>query len=171
VKRNEALLEEAAGLLKTGYEGVPERIRGLQERIQALEKQLKSDRKRSAGDVFEPGRDVRKAGRFNAALLKLAGRRPDELREMTDKVKSKLAMGVVLAVSTQGIEGGEEKTSVVLAATEDAVAAGARCGALLQEILAGLGGRGGGRPHLAQGAFTGAVETAFEALIRSLEKI
>jgi alanyl-tRNA synthetase len=184
VKTNEALLEEAAGLLKTGYEGVPERIRGLQERIQTLEKQLKSDRRRGAGDVFEPSRDVRKAGKFNAALLKLTGHQPDEMREMTDKVKSKLAMGVVLAVSRQAGEGGEEKVSVVLAASEDAVAAGVRCGALLQEILAGFGGRGGGRPHLAQGAFgspgpstpgasgePGAVDAVFEALIGLLERM
>jgi alanyl-tRNA synthetase len=171
VKRNEALLDEAAGLLKTGYEGVPERIRGLQERIQSLEKQQRSGRRRGAGDIFEAARDVRRAGRFNAVLLKLSGHQPDEMREMTDKVKSKLAMGVVLAASPQGNEGGGERVSVVLAATEDAVAAGVRCGALLQTILADFGGRGGGRPHLAQGAFGGEIDKVFEALKGVLENM
>jgi alanyl-tRNA synthetase len=192
VKRNEALLWEAAGLLKTGPEGLPERIRGLQERVQHLEKQLRSDRRKGAGEVFDLSRDTREAGRFRAALLKLPGYKPDELREATDKVKSRLAMGVVLAASPQGGEGGEGRVSVVLAATDDAVAAGARCGALLQEILAGFGGRGGGRPHLAQGAFdlgadpappgasgppgsrgagSDAVDAVFEALVASLGRV
>ena len=165
VAKREALLEEASALLKTGCDGVPEKIRGIQEKLQSLEKQLKSDRRKSAHEAFEPSRDVVRAGKYGAVLLKLDGLGTDEMREVADKVKPSLTMGVVLAVSVQG-----DKAAYVLTATDDAVASGVHCGTLLQKALAGAGGRGGGKPHLAQGAGgSSAVDAAFGGVTAQLE--
>ena len=165
VAKREALLEEASALLKTGCDRVPEKIRGIQEKLQSLEKQLKSDRRKSAREAFEPSRDVVRAGKYGAVLLKLDGLGTDEMREVADKVKPSLTMGVVLAVSVQG-----DKAAYVLTATDDAVASGVHCGTLLQKALAGAGGRGGGKPHLAQGAGgSSAVDTAFGGVTAQLE--
>jgi alanyl-tRNA synthetase len=165
VAKREALLEEASALLKTGCDGVPEKIRGIQEKLQSIEKQLKSDRRKSASEAFEPSRDVVRAGKYGAVLLKLDGLGTDEMREVADKVKPSLTMGVVLAVSVQG-----DKAAYVLTATGDAVASGVNCGTLLQKALAGAGGRGGGKPHLAQGAGgSSAVDAAFGGVTAQLE--
>jgi len=165
VAKREALLEEASALLKTGCDGVPEKIRGIQEKLQSLEKQLKSDRRKSAHEAFEPSRDVVRAGKYGAVLLKLDGLGTDEMREVADKVKPSLTMGVVLAVSVQG-----DKAAYVLTATDDAVASGVHCGTLLQKALAVAGGRGGGKPHLAQGAGgSSAVDAAFGGVTAQLE--
>ena len=165
VAKREALLEEASALLKTGCDRVPEKIRGIQEKLQSLEKQLKSDRRKSAHEAFEPSRDVVRAGKYGAVLLKLDGLGTDEMREVADKVKPSLTMGVVLAASVQG-----DKAAYVLTATDDAVASGVHCGTLLQKALAGAGGRGGGKPHLAQGAGgSSAVDAAFGGVTAQLE--
>ena len=165
VAKREALLEEASALLKTGCDGVLEKIRGIQEKLQSLEKQLKSDRRKSASEAFEPSRDVVRAGKYGAVLLKLDGLGTDEMREVADKVKPSLTMGVVLAASVQG-----DKAAYVLTATDDAVASGVHCGTLLQKALAGAGGRGGGKPHLAQGAGgSSAVDAAFGGVTAQLE--
>jgi alanyl-tRNA synthetase len=163
--KHEALLEEASALLKTGCDGVPDKIRGLQEKLQSLEKQLRSDRRKSASEAFEPSRDVVKAGKYGAVLLKLEGLGTDEMREVADKVKPSLAMGVVLVASVKG-----DKAAYVLTATDDAVASGVHCGTLLQKALAGAGGRGGGKPRLAQGAGgSSAVDAAFGGVTAQLE--
>jgi len=165
VAKHEALLEEASALLKTGCDGVPQKIRGIQEKLQSLEKQLKSDRRKSASEAFEPSRDVVKAGKYGAVLLKLDGLGTDEMREVADKVKPSLTMGVVLVASVQG-----DKAAYVLTATGDAVASGVHCGTLLQKALAGAGGRGGGKPHLAQGAGgSSSVDAAFGGVTAQLE--
>jgi alanyl-tRNA synthetase len=43
------------------------------------------------------------------------------------------------------------KVAVVAAASDEAVKAGANAGKLIQAVMASLGGKGGGKPQMAQG--------------------
>ncbi len=69
----------------------------------------------------------------------------DELREMADRLRRQLGSAVVvLAAEVDG------RPSLLVAATDDLVARGVRADEIVREGAAVIGGRGGGRPNLAQ---------------------
>ncbi len=77
----------------------------------------------------------------------------DELKTMADSAKADLDKGVVVfATNTDG------KITFVAMATKDAVADGVHCGNIIREITAICGGRGGGKPDMAQGGGTDATK-------------
>ena len=72
-----------------------------------------------------------------------------ELKTMADAAKTQLKSGVVtLAANCDG------KITFVAMATPDAVKKGVHCGNIIREITAICGGRGGGKPDMAQGGGT-----------------
>jgi alanyl-tRNA synthetase len=88
------------------------------------------------------------------------------MREISDRVKNKLEMGVIFLTSAEG-----DTVAYVLSATDDAVKQGVNCGALLREALKGRDASGGGRPNLAEGGGTGPdkIPGAFDRLKEILE--
>jgi alanyl-tRNA synthetase len=146
IKKNEGILRQATNLLETSPEGIPEKIRNLLTRLQDLEKKLKADRRKSFDSFFETRGQSTKAGKYTLLSMKLTDHTQDELREISDRAKSGLKKGVVFISSTR-----DNRVSIVLSATEDAVKCGIHSGNLLKAALEGTAGSGGGRPHLAQG--------------------
>ena len=101
------------------------------------------------------------AGSFKVASLRVTGSSPEEMRELSDNIRSRGGEVVVVLCSVQ-----EGRVSVVLSASDDAVEKGVHAGRLLQQGLASLGGKGGGRPHLAQGG--GIAENSIDLLIKGI---
>jgi alanyl-tRNA synthetase len=167
-KRFESILGEASQLLNSEKEALVDRIRSLQDEISSLKRKLKQERRRGVGDVFDPKKDVVQAASFKVASLKLKDSSPEEMRELSDNIRSRGGGMVVLLCSVQ-----DGRVSVVLSASEDAVAKGVHAGRVLGQELKSLGGKGGGRPHLAQGG--GIAEKDIESLksgiISTLEKL
>ncbi len=166
INRYESILKEASGLLDTGVEGVTARINDLQQRVRDLEKERKRERKKDFDEVFDPEKHKVKAGMYNLVLIKLAGHSRDEMREISDRVKNKLEMGVIFISSVE-----DDKVAYVLSATGEAVKQGINCGTLLREALKGRDASGGGRPNLAEGGGTGPdnISGAFDRLQEILE--
>ena len=67
------------------------------------------------------------------------------LRDLGDQMKDKIGSGMVLLISEA-----EGKVNLIAMATDDAVARGAHAGNLIKEIAPKVGGKGGGRPNMAQ---------------------
>jgi len=76
----------------------------------------------------------------------LPGADPAALRAFGDRLRSRLAAGVLVAAST-----GNGRMEVIVMATPSAVARGVEARRVLQVLNRRLGTRGGGRPELAQG--------------------
>ena len=77
----------------------------------------------------------------------------NELKTMADTAKAQMTNGVVvLSTNTDG------KITFVAMATPDAVKSGVHCGNIIKEITAICGGRGGGKPDMAQGGGTDAMK-------------
>ncbi len=72
-----------------------------------------------------------------------------ELKTMADSAKANMDKGVV--VFATNLDG---KITFVAMATKEAVAAGVHCGNIIKELTAICGGRGGGKPDMAQGGGT-----------------
>ena len=77
----------------------------------------------------------------------------NELKAMADSAKADMGKGVVVfATNCDG------KITFVAMATKDAVAEGVHCGNIIKELTAICGGRGGGKPDMAQGGGTDAMK-------------
>jgi alanyl-tRNA synthetase len=150
MNRCEGILKEVSGLLDTGPEGIAARVKDLQQKVRDLEKERKRGRKKDLNKVFDPEKHKVKAGKYSLVILQLDGMSRDEMREISDRVKNKLKMGVIFISSVEG-----DKVAYVLSATDDAIKSGVNCGSLLREVLKGRDASGGGRPNLAEGGGKG----------------
>jgi alanyl-tRNA synthetase len=67
----------------------------------------------------------------------------------------------------------EEKHSLFTFVSDDLIGQGVRADALVREVAALAGGKGGGRPHMAQAGIAdpGSIEAALKAAPRILEKM
>ena len=147
----EEQLKEAAGLVKGSRDNLLDKLVGLLERNRQLEKeleQLKAKAASAAGDDLA-GSAVDVAG-VKVLAARLDGLDGKALLALVDQLKNKLGSGVILL-------GGvfEEKVVLVAGVTQD-LAAKLKAGDLMKQAAATVGGKGGGRPDMAQGGGTDA---------------
>ncbi|MQA90019.1 MAG: alanine--tRNA ligase [Gemmatimonas sp.] len=139
-------LKELAELLRTQEEAVTSRVRATIEENRDLQKQL--DRARAAGgsDIAAGllGTPVAVDGaKVIAAAIDVASLA--EARALGDQLRERMGSGIaVLATELDG------KASLFAVATDDLIQRGVRADAVVREVAAAAGGRGGGRPHMAQ---------------------
>jgi alanyl-tRNA synthetase len=145
-KRYDAILRELSALMNTESEKLPDKVRALQEEIGELKKKFRQERNRGINQVFDAARDMEDAGRFRIAHVAMKSASQDEMRGLSDRIR---ASGGLLVAIVSAVKDG--KCSIVLAVSDEAVREGVHAGKLLRKSLAPFGGKGGGRPHLAQG--------------------
>jgi len=146
VARKEAALREAAEILKIAPLEVPKRLAKLLEEQRLLEKQLAAFEVKVARSRAEEL--VRAARQVNGVAVvtgRIDGLDADGLRAVADTLRDRLGSGVVCVGSV--VDG---KVNLVAAVTTDLVKR-VQAGRLMQEVARAVGGRGGGRPDLAQG--------------------
>jgi len=146
-ERSQALAR-TADLLKVSLDGVEKRVHALLDERRALEKRVE-EVLRGGGDQMQQwlaeaqalnGGDARFVGRVvSAADLK-------ELQTLGDALREQLGSGVGVLAATFA----DGKTTLLVVATDDLVKRGVSAGALVKELAALAGGRGGGKPHMAQ---------------------
>ncbi|MDO4262694.1 MAG: alanine--tRNA ligase [Deinococcus sp.] len=153
-------LSRTASLLNTSAEGLEDRIAGLQSQLRASEKEVANVKRQLTEAQMGGGNstDTRELGGFQVASLKLSGIEGGELRGAADRLLEQSGADIVVIASDGGL---------VVKATKDAVAKGAHAGQLVGKLAAAGGGKGGGRPDLAQAGITdaagalAALDTAF----------
>jgi alanyl-tRNA synthetase len=84
------------------------------------------------------------AGGVNLLATRVKESDPKELRELSDKLRSKIGSGCILLASEK------EGKAVLLIAVTDDLRERYHAGKLMQEVAAVVGSKGGGRPDLAQ---------------------
>ncbi|MFR0689980.1 alanine--tRNA ligase [Enterobacterales bacterium AE_CKDN230030158-1A_HGKHYDSX7] len=142
----EEQLKEAAGLVKGSRDNLLDKLSGLIERNRQLEKeleQLKAKAASAAGDDLA-GSAV-EVGGVKVLSSRLDGLDGKALLALVDQLKNKLGSGVILL-------GGvfEEKVVLVAGVTQD-LTGKLKAGDLMKQAAAAVGGKGGGRPDMAQG--------------------
>jgi alanyl-tRNA synthetase len=142
-------LKDVARLFKTSRDHVQDKIQQLMERNRGLEKeleQIKSKMASSAGDdLINQAQDINGV-KVLAAMLE--GVDPKSLRDMVDQLKNKLhTAAVVLATISDG------KVSLVAGVTSDTMQK-VKAGELANMVASQVGGKGGGRPDMAQAGGT-----------------
>jgi alanyl-tRNA synthetase len=118
--------------------GLLERSRGLERELEQLKSRLAS----SAGkDLASQAQDI--AG-IKVLAARLDGADPKALRDTLDQLKDKLGSGVVVLVAAS-----DGKVSLAAGVTKD-LTDRFKAGDLIREVAARVGGKGGGRPDMAQ---------------------
>jgi len=145
----EALADRTAQALKTRRPQVPEKVEQLLAQNRKLEKELGTLKAKLAtagsGSLLDQVQEV--AG-VKVLAVKLEGADSKSLRESADQLKNKLGSGVLLVAAVEG-----EKVSLVAGVTKD-LTDRIKAGDLMREVAAKVGGKGGGRPDMAQGGGT-----------------
>ena len=142
-------LTEAAGALKTSPDELPSRIAQVQDQVKSLEKEiaaLKSKLAAGQGDEL-----VTKAIDVNGIKVLAAtmeGADVAGLRETMDKLKDKLKTAAIVLASVA-----DGKVSLIAGVTADATAK-VKAGELVNFVAKQVGGKGGGRPDMAQAGGT-----------------
>jgi alanyl-tRNA synthetase len=145
VEADEDRLLRLASLVKGGREDLDDKVVQLIERSKRLEKELtdlKAKLTSSAGaDLVSQAADV---GGVKVLAAKLDGADAKGLRDTLDQLKSKLGSAVVvLAAESEG------KVSLVAGVTKD-LTPRMKAGDLVKAAAEKVGGKGGGRPDMAQ---------------------
>ena len=148
LRNEERKLHRIAELLKTPLDGVERRVSGLLEERRTLERRLE-EAMRGGGDQLQTLlQRAESVGENGSRLVSGVVRAGDvkELQALGDAVREKLGSGVgVIGASFE-----DGKTTLLVVVTDDLRERGVRADALIKDIAAAAGGRGGGKPHMAQ---------------------
>ncbi len=142
----EQALRQVSNLLRTREEGVLPRVQALLDEHRELQRQLQRARSGGGPDAVARLLDTALAvdgARVIAMPVEVAD--SAELRALGDQLRERLGSGVAVLAATLG-----ERASLFAIATDDMVQRGVRADRIVREVAALAGGKGGGRPHMAE---------------------
>ncbi|MGB5443518.1 MAG: alanine--tRNA ligase [Gammaproteobacteria bacterium] len=142
---NEQRLQRIAELLKGSREDVDEKVVQLLEKQRLLEKELRQLKGKMASsqgsDLASQAVDIKG---IKVLAARLDGADTQVLRETLDQLKNKLGAAAVVLAAVDG-----DKVTLVAGVTREQTAT-VKAGALVNFVAAQVGGKGGGRPDMAQ---------------------
>ncbi|MBV4452200.1 MULTISPECIES: alanine--tRNA ligase [Pseudomonas] len=142
----EEQLKEAASLVKGSRDNLIDKLSAVLERNRALEKQLEQLQAKAASaagdDLSSAAVDVKDV---KVLAARLDGQDGKALLALVDQLKNKLGRAVILLGSVH-----EDKVVLVAGVTKD-LTGQLKAGDLMKQAAAAVGGKGGGRPDMAQG--------------------
>jgi len=135
-------LQKAAGALKVSTDKLDSGIQRLKDERKSLEKEVSSLKgelaKRDAANILDSAVDVR-------GVKVLAARMDGDLREQADRLRDKLGTSIIVLASER-----KGKAVLLAAASKDIAGKRIKAGDVIKALAPMVGGRGGGRPDLAQ---------------------
>ncbi|EHX1153791.1 MULTISPECIES: alanine--tRNA ligase [Escherichia] len=144
-------LSEVAHLLKGDSNNLADKVRSVLERTRQLEKELQQLKEQAAAQ--ESANLSSKASDVNGVKLlvsELSGVEPKMLRTMVDDLKNQLGSTIIVLATV--VEG---KVSLIAGVSKD-VTDRVKAGELIGMVAQQVGGKGGGRPDMAQAGGTDA---------------
>lgn len=151
VHANSDRLSEVAHLLKGDSNNLADKVRSVLERTRQLEKELQQLKEQAAAQ--ESANLSSKAIDVNGVKLlvsELSGVEPKMLRTMVDDLKNQLGSTIIVLATV--VEG---KVSLIAGVSKD-VTDRVKAGELIGMVAQQVGGKGGGRPDMAQAGGTDA---------------
>jgi alanyl-tRNA synthetase len=158
IARRFKTLKQTAGALKSSIDEVPLKVESLQDEISELKKEVTALRTQIALSIFDTQlANVKSFSGVNVLTMEVPDANADLLRMLADKFREKYPKSGAAVLVTGNVPAGGATVIAVL--TEDLVKRGLKAG----DLITGIGGRGGGRPNMAQGSLPDA-STVDEAL-------
>ncbi|MBH1662622.1 alanine--tRNA ligase [Stenotrophomonas maltophilia] len=146
VDADEARLAEAAALLGGSAADVVEKIRALGQRQKQLERELDAVKaKVAAGATADLSGQAGEVAGVKVLAARLEGFDAKALRDAMDRLKQQLGNAVIV------LAGAQDGKAALVAGVNGSAMGKVKAGELLSHIAGQIGGKGGGRPDLAQG--------------------
>ena len=168
VHQQQQTLQRLAGMVKSEPAQLETRLQKLLDQQKELEKELEQLQAKAnadkSGELINQAQEV--AG-VKLLAVKVDGVDGKGLREFSDQLRDKLGSGVLVLASTEG-----GKVALLVAVTKD-LTGQVKAGDLIKPLAAIVGGRGGGKPELAQagGADVDKVEALLQAAPQQLQQL
>ena len=144
--QDEAQLNQLAHQLKAGRDDVIQKVEQLQSSSKKLEKELEQLKAKLAsqagGDLASEAIDI---NGIKVLAVMLDGADVKTLRDTVDQLKNKLGKAVIILASSEG-----DKITLIGGVTKQETAV-IKAGDLVKLVAEQCGGKGGGRPDMAQG--------------------
>jgi alanyl-tRNA synthetase len=161
IDQQQRQLDEVAALVGGRGGEVVDKLRALLDRQRRLEKELESIKAKqaasAAGDLAAQAVEI---GGLKVLAAVLDGADSKSLRDSVDSLKQKLGDAVIVLA---GRAGGKVQ---LVAGSHGAALGKVKAGELLGHVAAQIGGRGGGRPDMAQGG--GEDSPALDAALKAV---
>ena len=154
------MLKQTASTLKSGIDEVLQKVQTLEEELSEAKKEIASLRIQQALVTFTSQlSNIQTVKDVHVLALEIANVDADTLRSLADKFREKYPSNGIAVLATG--------TTVIAVLTEDLVKHGLKAG----DLIAAIGGRGGGRPNLAQGSLPDAskVNEALSKVAKAVE--
>ncbi len=146
VQKAETDIQTINGLLKAQKDQTVEKVEAIVETASSLQKQIEQLNQKlasfQAAELLDQVKDI--AGR-QTLITTVQGLDAKSLRNLHDSVKSKLEDAVIILA---GVEG--DKVSLIASVAKQYTAT-LKAGDIIKHLAQELGGKGGGKPDLAQG--------------------
>ena len=161
IKENEQQLTDIADSVKAAKSEAKDKVVQLLDRNRVLEKeldQLKAKLASQAGSDLA-GSAIEIDG-LKVLAQKIEGADPKSLRETLDQLKNKLGSAAIVLATSKG-----DKVSLIAGVTKDQTKR-IKAGDLVNAVAVQVGGKGGGRPDMAQagGSDPGALDAALQSV-------
>ena len=138
-------LSKFGQLLHTSENGVLEQVEKLLEQQKTLDRQIDQLKTQVAHSQVEK-LTGRKFGAATVLSERVEGLDSKQLRSIADELRNKWGSAVIMLASVNG-----ENVSIISAVSKD-LTAKVQAGKLIGDLAKAIGGKGGGRPDMAEGA-------------------
>jgi alanyl-tRNA synthetase len=159
IARRFKMLKRTAAILKSSVDEIPHKVELLEDELGEARKEIVNLRTQQALSMFNLQlSNVRTVKDVNLLAMEIPNADADTLRLLADKFREKYPRAGAAVLVTG--------TTVIAVLTEDLVKRGLKAG----DLITSIGGRGGGRPNLAQGSLSdGNVKDALSKVAKAVE--
>lgn len=170
-REDEKLIADSLEVLKTQRDNLPNAIEKLQEELKKTRKEIDDLKMKIAtgaiGGASSNGDEAKDVNGVKVVAKTVDGLDKGGMRHLSDTLIAKLKSGVVILAKTE-----DEKVSFIVRVSDD-LTDKIKAGKIVQEIAPIIGGRGGGKPDMAEGGGTDAskLNEALEASYKAVEQM
>ncbi|MBW5407537.1 alanine--tRNA ligase [Morganella morganii] len=162
VNQQSDALSSVAQLVKSDEAGVGEKVKAALDKIRTLEKELQQLKEQQAAqESSSMTKDAVSVSGVKLLVKQLTNAEPKMLRTMVDDLKNQLSSGIIVLSTIS-----DDKVSLIAGVTKD-LTGKVKAGELVAFIAEQIGGKGGGRPDMAQAG--GTDTAALPAAMASVE--
>jgi alanyl-tRNA synthetase len=145
MRETESKLQAVADLVRAGRDDAAHKVEQLLARTKQLEKEIEQLRgKLASGGAADIMSQVREVKGIKVLAARMDGVDAKGLREAMDRLKDKLAPAAIVLAAVA-----DNKVTLIAGVTRDLVTR-VHAGELVNQVAARVGGKGGGRPDMAQ---------------------
>ncbi len=161
-REQEKLLSQAAELFKASPADLPKRIESAQKRVKELERKLEEAQLKASSGAAKASETIEEINGIKVLTQRIDPADAGVFKQLWDNHKDKT--GFVVAFGGETSDG---KALLLVGVTKDLIARGIKAGDAVRVMAAEVGGKGGGKPEMAQAGGTdpSKIPQAFEKLL------